>query len=108
MDAVKFLEERKRMAENGELLPDIGVDLTYNSDKIVQIVEEWAATHPHKTRQSVFLEQWPGAEIDKRGRLMLCPKLISDDYRNKYAICTNRLCADCRREFWMKEVEEDK
>ena len=105
MDAVKFLEERKRMAKSGELLPEIGVDITYDSEKIVAIVEEWSAAHPRKTRQSVFLERWPEAELDKCGRLMLCPKLISADCRDRYGNCSNRICSDCRREFWMHEVE---
>lgn len=61
-----------------------------DDDNIVALVEEWSAAHPRKTWQSVFLEQYPEAEIDKCGCLMLCPKRIS---------------ADCRREFWMQEVE---
>lgn len=119
MDAVKFIEERNRMCKSfGDgctgcpickdepcCLIDFGQESLLDVSVQVDIVEKWSAAHPRKTRQSVFLEQWPGAEIDKCGRLMICPKLISDDYRNRYAICTNRLCADCRREFWMQDVE---
>lgn len=68
-------------------------------------VEQWAKEHPRKTQQSVFLEQYPEAEIDKCGCLMLCPKRISADCRNRYGNCANRVCSDCRREFWMQEVE---
>lgn len=67
--------------------------------------EQWAKEHPRKTQQSVFLEQYPEAEIDKCGCLMLCPKRISADCRNRYGNCANRVCSDCRREFWMQEVE---
>ena len=105
MDAVKFLEERKRMFKNGTPVPGLDIDITYNTEKVVKIVEEWSAAHPLKTRQDVFLEQWPEAEIDKCGGLMLCPKRISADCRNRYGSCTKRLCSDCRREFWMQEVE---
>lgn len=73
--------------------------------QIVKNTEEWSAAHPRKTRQSVFLEQYPEAEIDKCGCLILCPKHISADCRNRYGNCTNLVCSDCRREFWMQEVE---
>ena len=99
MDAVKFIEERNRMC--GTMSEVWGVDAA----QIVKNTEEWSAAHPRKTRQSVFLEQYPEAEIDKCGCLMLCPKRISADCRNRYGHCTNRVCSDCRREFWMQEVE---
>lgn len=116
MDAVKFIEERNRMCEsfgagckgcpayNGPRCM-VGSASTLDAKEQVAIVEEWSAAHPRKTRQSVFLEQWPEAEIDKCGRLMLCPKLISADCRDRYGNCSNRICSDCRREFWMQEVE---
>ena len=28
---------------------------------MVRLVEEWSAAHPRKTRQGMFLEQWPNA-----------------------------------------------
>lgn len=101
MDAVKFLQERNRMYESGAVTP--GYD--YDPVMAVKIVEEWSAAHPRKTRQTTLLEQFPEAEIDSRGCLMLCPKRISADCRKRYGNCTNRLCADCRKEFWSQEVE---
>ncbi len=65
MDAVKFLEERKRMYESGAFTPCIEAEDDYNSVNAVKIVEEWSVAHPRKTRQSVFLEQWPEAMIDR-------------------------------------------
>ena len=115
MDAVKFIEERNRMCEsfgdrctgcpasNGGCA--VGQESTMDATDQVAMVEDWSAAHPRKTRQSVFLEQLPEAEIDKCGCIVICPKRISADYRNKYTICTNRVCSDCRREFWMHEVE---
>ena len=38
------------------------------------------------------------------GGVMLCPRRISVDFRSRYANCT-KMCSDCRREFWMQEVE---
>lgn len=105
MEAVKFLQERNRMYESGAATPSIRLGTDYDPAGAVKVVEEWSAAHPRKTRQSVFLEQYPEGEIDSSGCLMLCPKRISADCRNRYGNCTKRLCADCRREFWMQEVE---
>lgn len=99
MDAVKFIEERNRMC--GTMSEVWGVDAA----QIVKNTEEWSAAHPRKTRQGVFLEQWPEAEIDNCGYLRLCPKRISADCRNRYGNCANRKCTDCHKEFWGQEVE---
>jgi hypothetical protein len=115
MDALEFLRERKRMCNlckhcEGCPLERAGCGLgTSASDeeyeKIIATVEKWSKEHPRKTRQSVFLEQWPEAEIDTYGYLMVCPKRISADCRIRYGNCADRLCSDCRREFWMQEME---
>lgn len=99
MDAVKFIEEWNRMC--GTMSEMWGVD----AEQIVKNTEEWSAAHPRKTRQSVFLEQWPETEIDNCGYLRLCPKRISADCRNGYGDCENRECSDCCKEFWGQEVE---
>lgn len=56
--------------------------------------------NPRKTRQSVFLEQQTKAGIDKEGILLICPKVVSADCRSEYGDCINRVCHDCRKEFW--------
>lgn len=117
MDAVKFIEERNRMCKSfdkycygcpawdGSCKLGTGPYLKCEAEKQVEIVEAWSAAHPRKTRQSVFLEQWPEAEIDNCGYLRICPKRISADCRNRYGSCANRKCTDCHKEFWMQEVE---
>ena len=79
----------------------------------VAIVEKWSAEHPKKqkkTRQDVFLKQYPEANIDEHGILWICPMNISTTHRNSDGLCRYQesLCMDCRREFWMEEVKEDK
>lgn len=103
MDAVKFIEERRRMCKATRRYSPIMLEGISPKD-IVKEVEEWAAAHPRKTRQSVFLEQYPQADIDNTGLLILCPKRISADIRVT-ADCMRQGCSDCRREFWMQEVE---
>lgn len=106
MDAVKFVEERRRMfAVTGKAPKYTLFNKGSSAEDVVKEVAEWSAAHPRKTRQSVFLEQWPEAEIDKSGCLMLCPLTVSAERRNRHGECTTLLCSDCRREFWMQEVE---
>lgn len=117
MDAVKFIEERNRMCEsfgdrctgcpasNGGCA--VGQESTLDATDQVAMVEKWSAAHPHKTRQSVFLEQYPEALVDKRGILLLCPRQISAAHRDDADMCREpgKHCVDCGREFWMQEVE---
>ena len=101
MDAVRFIEERNRMC--GTMSETWGVDAA----QIVKDTEEWSAAHPRKTRQSVFLEQWPEAELDVDGVLEIPPCGLSKKYGKDGDRCGDRTksCRDCRREFWMQEVE---
>lgn len=102
MDAVKFIEERNRMC--GTMSEVWGVDAA----QIVKNTEEWSAAHPRKTRQSVFLEQWPEAIVGDDGVLRVCPGPIFPSDRSAYNGCVrpnSATCSDCCREFWMQEVE---
>nr|DAH02387.1 MAG TPA: Transmembrane and coiled-coil domain-containing protein 2 [Caudoviricetes sp.] len=106
MDAVKFIEEHRRMYKvTGKHLPTLAEGIP--AEDVVKEVEEWAAAHPRKTRKSVFLEQYPEALVFDGGTLSACPVLFSFGYRNAYGGCASPYgsCADCRREFWMQEVE---
>ena len=107
MDAVKFIEEWNRMLKVEGKAPCIEFCTTRTPEETVFSVGEWSAAHPRKTRQSVFLEQWPEADIDCCGVLTICPSPISTSHRNAYGGCANIgvKCPDCRREFWMQEVE---
>ena len=118
MEALEFLKERKRMCRSfggsctgcpGEKVRCV-INAHVSDDdykRIVAMVEEWSAAHPRKTRQSVFLEQYPEADIDGYGVLMICPAKIFKAHRSNNRRCNNqgKLCRDCRREFWMQEVE---
>ena len=104
MDAVKFIEERNRMC--GTMSEVWGVDAA----QIVKNTEEWAAAHPRKTRQDVFLEHYPDATRDKDNLLLAaCPKYLDADVScvvDKSATVKKfKSCNACRREFWMQEVE---
>lgn len=107
MDAVKFLQERNRMFLSGGATPSIGLEDDFDPVVVVEIVEKWSEQHPRRTRKSVFLEQYPEALVFDGGTLSACPVLFSSEYRNAYGGCASPYgsCAECRREFWMQEVE---
>lgn len=106
MDAVKFIEEHRRMYKvAGKHLPTLADGIP--AEDVVKEVEEWSAAHPRKTRQDVFLEQWPETYIRGDGYLDVCPLEVSAAHRDADGGCAiyDRLCPDCRREFWMQDVE---
>lgn len=118
MDALKYLKTLCRMC-NGECreceyekrsgFDPCTVWQYDHPEEAVAIVEQWAAEHPVKTRQSVFLEQYPEARLSKDGVLLICPRTISSAYRNEEGTCNianHGTCADCRREFWLAEAED--
>lgn len=107
MDAVKFLQERNRMFLSGGATPSIGLEDDFDPVMAVEIVEKWSEQHPRRTRKSVFLEQYPEALVFDGGNLCACPALFSSEYRNAYGGCESPYgsCAECRRKFWMQEVE---
>ena len=78
-----------------------------SAKEVVKRVEEWAAAYPVKTRQDVFLEQYPEAKINNDGSLAVYPCTVSAVHRDKYGCCamSGISCHDCQREFWMQEVE---
>ena len=106
MDAVKFIEERRRMYKvTGKHSPTLAGRIP--AEKVVKEVEEWSAAHPRKTRQIVFLEQYPEARVDDSGVLRVCPALVSTAHRGDLGVCSDfsKKCAVCCREFWTQEVE---
>lgn len=106
MDAVEFVKTLQRKIKN-ENREEIIIRTTDDANLFVDLVEEWSREHPLKTRQSVFMEQYPETEIDEHGVVGLCPMFISASHRDSEGECNypERLCRDCRREFWMQEVE---
>ena len=125
MDAVEFLKESKRYCEwcknttqDGkkrlcdvcyfERLNDIFNLHPMAYHKFVEIVEQWAKEHPVKTRQSEFFNQWPDAAIGDDGYPSVAPCQLYKDIEEKDengVCCKNCGCAECRRDFWLKEIK---
>ena len=100
MDAIEFVKQLRRMDKSVIRKYSVFDD---SPEDVVAEVEQWSKEHPLKTRQSVFLKQWPNCMMDHDGTVGMCPRNVDKNY-----ICDlNRSagCPDCRREFWMQEVE---
>ena len=117
MDALEFIREQKRMCNCYETCCDCPLETAIctgsstmpdeDYKRLIATVEQWSKEHPRKTRQSVFLEQYPETQIDNNGVLGVCPAPIFHSHRTDGGGCIDihRKCPDCRREFWSQEVE---
>lgn len=119
MDAIEFVKEEIRMCASCQDCTDCSLyDTAYCSvspkkrtqkeaEEIVQRVKKWSAAHPCKTKQSEFLKLYPETVLDENGVIFICPNALFSTYRNSNGGCNNldSTCPDCRKEFWLKEVE---
>ena len=114
MDAVEYVKQRERMCDyygDCDKCPAktvIGCANILKIPQMVSIVEQWAKEHPVKTRQNEFLKMYPDAEIGDDGYLSIAPCQLYKDMEEKDengACCKNCGCAECRRDFWLKEIE---
>ena len=117
MDAVKYLKEAFRMCEticDCDNCPMKGIERGFpceltndgiwieNLDKCVSIVEEWSSKNPVKTRQSELLKLCPDVVMnDEFGVVDLCPSLFVGKIE-----CENKLCIDCKKEYWLTEIKD--
>ena len=105
MDAVEFLDKVDRLSKRGSTEEK----MRYNDYRTagdntwaVKFVEQWDAEHPVKTRQSEFLKHYPNARI-LFGYLNICPMDVFGDAEIN---CNNQPCLECKKAFWLAEVEE--
>ena len=114
MDAVKFVKTLGRMCDaecikcefwkRRSRWESCNAWQKNHPEEAVAIVEQWAAEHPIKTRQSEFLEHYPGARISIHGCLNICPMDVFSDAEIN---CINaQPCFECKKAFWLAEVEE--
>ena len=119
MDAVRYLEETRRMCRlfshvacvgcpalinrQNCMFADVIVNYGTKTTDAVKIVEKWSKENPIKTRNSEFLKQYPNAKVQDDGAIDICPKWVDESY-NPYG-CRETYCDDCKTEYWMQEVE---
>lgn len=124
MNTYEYIMERNRMCQSygnckgcpafddsvNKINCGVSVITTLDATEQIAIVENWSKEHPKKkkkTRQEVFLKQNPEARLDAYGVLRICPVEISAEYRDKNGECLFLYsdCRDCRKDFWMEEVD---
>lgn len=128
MDAVEFLKENGRMCkafdscggregseicelyvksnEKGLTCPEYA---SAYPEEAVAIVEQWAKEHPRKTRQSEFLKLFPRVSMTADGIISFCPDSMDSEFEcpRKTRDSIDPICGECRREYWLEEVEDD-
>lgn len=128
MDAVEFLEKHNRMCgalgdectdKDGTLCPLLvaarkvgkgcyGYTKSHPAEA-VEIVERWAKEHPKKTRQSELLKLFPRVDMTADGVIAFCTESMDSTFvcpikeRDRY----DPECGDCRKKYWLEEVEDD-
>lgn len=111
MDAIEFVKERNRMCKSFGRSCDgcpadknTCCDAFEQQEELVTIIEEWTATHPHKTRQMEFLRQYPNAPRDCDNILMIDPCDLDLTIHGKDKCYTDN-CLKCRHGYWLREVK---
>lgn len=126
MNAVEFLVTHDRMCD--ALAPscagcEIMKAVAYTTDgygtcreyirkhpeEAVEIVERWAKEHPRKTRQNELLKLFPRVSMTADGIIAFCPDSMDSEFECPHKTRDNidPICGDCRREYWLEEVEDD-
>ena len=109
MDALEFIKAIKQMlsagANNSTVQKYISAYKKNDCEGMVKAAEQWAAEHPIKTRQSEFLKMFPDAPIyPDTGLVRVSPCQVDR------ALCgncpTGINCIECRKKFWLAEVED--
>lgn len=116
MDAVKFLKERKRLCQMYDVCGGcpanrisggciFSVTNGATPEEQSDFMKAWSAAHPRKTRQNVFLEQYPNAKVVGDTNIPRVYPCQLDQSMEGVNYCNSMSCDDCRREFWLKEIE---
>ena len=109
MDALEFIKAIKQMlsagANDSTVQKYISAYKKNDYEEMVKAAEQWAAEHPIKTRQSELLKLFPDAPIyPDTGLVRVSPCQVDR------ALCgncpTGINCIECRKKFWLAEVED--
>ena len=81
--------------------------LQYHTDKANEIILKWCKEHPVETKQSKVQKIIPKLVLDVSGKYAdICPNDIDEDFKCK-RLCDNYTeCEDCKKAYWLAEVDE--
>lgn len=126
MDAVRYLEETRRMCRfflqvacagcpalinrQNCMFADLIVNYGTKITDAVAIVEKWSKENSIKTRSSELLKHYPDATVDCHGMVDICPKAVDKNYTPVNGCCNTHCdggtsCDECCCEYWIQEVE---
>lgn len=80
--------------------------LIRNSDKANEIILKWCKEHSVETRQSKLLKCYPyipivGETVD------ICPKRFDMNFLSSEKCDEHIGCEECKKEYWLAEVDEN-
>lgn len=115
MDAFEYVKTKARMCRSYSSCTECPLcnyqcsDMYYKEDEditaIIKIVEAWGEKHPGKKRQDNLLKIFPDATISGLTKAsVICPMDVSKNVECRGKGDEN--CHDCKREYWLEEVEE--
>lgn len=123
MEAIKFLEEAKRMCRSHDVCEGcpvltkedscaINIELKSSSQelkRIVESVQKWSSDHPKVTRLSNLLRIFPDLFLDNARFPSGCVRDYDQTYDcpiKKGALIGNTFdsCVVCKQQFWNEEI----
>lgn len=104
MDALEFIKTAQRYAKT-EGYATFTIAKREPPEDILNHMEQWAAEHPIRTRQSELLKLFPDTTT-KEGVIEFCPYCFDPDYLKEHKKdCDNTKCTECLKKFWLGEIE---
>lgn len=125
MEAIKFLEEAKRMCGSHDVCEAcpmftnesycaVDIELKISSQEIkrmVKAVEQWSKEHPKNTRRLKLLSVFPNLHFDVDGLPVGCVCHYDKTFRcpvRQGVLLGNRPtpCVICKQQFWNEEIAD--
>lgn len=104
MDALEFIKTAQRYTK-AEGYDTFEITKLEPPEEILKNMEQWAAEHPFKTRQSELLRLFPDARTIK-GIIDFCPYSFDPDYCKEHCKnCDSTNCFGCLKKFWLEELD---
>lgn len=93
---------------NNGLFSACNILIREHPDKANEIILKWCKEHPAVTRQSKIQKIIPAITLNADEEYVdICPNEIDTDF-NRNKLCDNYAeCSDCKREYWLAEVDEN-
>ena len=73
--------------------------------KANEIILKWCEEHPVVTRQDRFLKMFPNADLSFN-YIDICPSAVDKHLIGK-TDCAGGNCSECKKEYWLAEVDEN-